>query len=284
MANPSDLKLLADAMFWVLHYDTVTPHMYMLKTGCTEQFAAATFIALSKIGIIVKSNQSSNDFNWIVTITRMDQIPNDMLNVLCANGHDIKSISNALQGLPKGKKKVESNILKDSAHKWNEIGDDVPTDTPIIIRLTNPNITFMESRNTIIYAEDLKIASYDGVKWTIRGPYPMYDYSPCSNKDQISSDAEVTHWSTVNDKDIENWDHRFDQFHEYNEFKLKVDDDKSEAVYHALLLAASALSNAAVNYNPEDETRQAFEDAYQYICDLQVVFDRGGDINAVDKK
>ena len=283
MAGMADLKLLADAIFWVIHYDTVTPQMYMLKTGCTEQFAMAAFVTLHKLGLIVKDNPN-DDKPWFVTVSRIEQLPNDMINMLSANGHDLKAISEAIKGLPKEKKKPTSNILKDKAHKWIEIDNSNMPTNPVLIRLCNPGITFVESRTEIIYAEDLKIAEWDGGKWVIRGPYPLHDYSPCTDRDKINGGVDVTHWAEVTDKELEQWDHRYDSFHNYDTFSITVDDEMKEKLYHALVLAASALSNDSLQYPPEDETHKALQDAYEYICDLQVVFDRGGDIHAVDKK
>ena len=281
--NASDMKMLTTIIFWALHYDQVTPQLMMLHFNCKEEFAEASLVALHSIGIINKSNPGDAKEPWLVMYHEITDIPNDLLNVLQMNGYTIVQISEALKGLPKEKKKVSSNILTDKAHKWVSVADEFPEENKkCLIRFYDPEKIYLESRTEIVYLEDIKVASYDGDKWTIDGPFPLYDFSPCSKNETINDGCLVTHWANATEKELEQWEHRFDPHHQYTNFSISIDDDKIESIYRALILAGSCISKEAIQYPSDTDVRIKLEEAYKYICDLQTVMDRGGDINAVD--
>lgn len=285
--NPADMKILSEIIFWAIHYDAVTPQMLMLKMGCKAEFAEAAFHALYSLGVISKNNPNNDKEPWIVMYVSIEDIPNEMINVLCQYGKDIKQIMKALEGLPKEKKKVTSNILSDKAHTWIDIKDEMPNeDEIVVIRMVNENKVYMQSRTELVYMEDLKIAKYcpnnDDI-FLIEPPFPLYDYSPCSTNQFINKGdgVKITHWAKLKQEEIDSWHHRFDPHFKYNELKLYCGDDHIEEVYRALVLAASCIGKEAIQYPKDNEVRTKLEKAYNYICDLQAAMDRGGDVNAV---
>lgn len=287
--NPADMRILSDIIFWTIHYDYVTPQMLQLKFGCKPEFAIAAFQALYQMGVIGKNNPNDDKEPWVVMYVDIEDIPNEMINVLCQNGKDIKMIIKALEGLPKEKKKVQSNILSDKTHKWIDIEDESPNNgETVLIRIVNPNKIYMENRTELVYMEDLKIATYypnDQDKFLIEGPFPLFDYSPCSLGRFIKYDegAKVTHWERVIKDQLHQWKHRFDPHSKYETLKLDCSEDHIEELYRALVLAASCIGKEAIQYPKDHEVRLKLEKAYNYMCDLQATMDRGGDINAVDK-
>lgn len=282
--NQADMKMLSTIIFWALHYDTITPQLLILHFNCSEEFANAVIVAMHSMGVLNKKNPNNDKEPWIVTYTELTDIPGDMLNLLQMNGYDFKQIAEALKGLPATKKKVSSNILTDTTHSWKTIEDGYPDiDVPVVIRLFDPGKIYMESRTEIVYIEDIKIASWNGVEWIIRGPFPLFDFSTCSKLTKVNEGVKVTHWASSTEKEISQWDHRYDPLYNYTDLKLFVDNDHLESLYKALILAASSLSKEAIQYPSDNEIRQRYEAAYKYICDLQTAIDRGGDINALDK-
>lgn len=282
--NASDMKMLTTIIFWALHYDQVTPQLMMLHFNCKEEFARASLVALHSIGIINKSNPGDDKEPWSVMYNEITDIPNDLLNVLQMNGYTIVQISEALKGLPKEKKKVSSNILTDKAHEWVSVADEFPEENKkCLIRFYDLEKIYLESRTEIVYLEDIKVAYYDGNEWKIEGPFPLYDFSPCSKNETINKGCIVTHWANVTEKELEQWEHRFDPHYQYTKFSIEIDDDKNEALYRALILAGSCISKEAIQYPSDNDVRIKLEEAYKFICDMQTVMDRGGDINAMDK-
>lgn len=274
--SPADMKMLSTIIFWAIHYDTVNPNMMMLRFGCNEDFALATFTAMENIGVI----QQINNAQWKVVASKIEELPNGLVNVLCANGFTIKDISDAIKGLPKDKKKISSNILAGETHKWNDIKEVPPTPfAPILIRMQDINQVFMESRTEIVYVEDLKIAHWNSEKWVIEGPFPKYDFSPCSDHENVNEDCEVTHWAEVTEEDLDHWKHRYDPSQEYEEFKIDIDDAHEEELYKATILANSLIMREAMAYPEGHENRLRLESVYRYMCDIQCAIDRGGNIN-----
>lgn len=274
--NPADMKILATSIFWALHYDTINMNMMMLRFGCNEEFAQATFAAMEGIGVIQKINNTT----WAVCAGSIEELPNGLVNVLCANGFTIKNISDAIKGLPKDKKKLSSNILAGENHKWIDINEKKPTPfAPVLIRMQDTNKVFAESRTEIVYVEDLKIAHWNSEKWIIEGPFPKYDFSPCSSHENVNEDCIVTHWADVTEEDLDHWKHRFDPANEYEVFKINMDESHQEGLYKATLFANSLLMREAMAYPEDSENRKRLEEAYRYMCDIQCVIDRGGDIN-----
>ena len=278
-----DMRMLSNIIFWALHYDTITPQLMMLNFNCKEEFAEASIVALHSLGVLNKNNPGDNKEPWVVMYHELTDIPNDMLNVLQSNGYTLSQLGEALKGMPKEKKKVSSNILTDKTHKWISTEENMPeNDTPVIIRLYNPNQIYLENRTEIVYVEDIKIASYNGTEWIIRGPFPLYDFSMCSKMSKVNEGIKVTHWAAPTDKEIDQWDNRYNHLFKYDELKVSIDDEHRESFYRSLILAGSCLAREVANFPKESEVRPKFEAAYKYICDLQTAMDRGGDINALD--
>lgn len=284
--NQADMKMLATVIFWALHYDKVTTNLMVLHFNCKEEFAQASLVALHGLGVINRSNPNDENEPWTVMINDIGDINSDMLNILQMNGFTIKQISDALKGLPTEKKKVASNILTDRTHTWFDLDKTKPEEDKLyLIRLCNKNKIFIESRTEIVYIEDIKIAKFVNNEWSIEGPFPLYDFSPCSKMESINDGCIVTHFAEVNEKEIDQWHHRFDPHHKYDSLKIYVDDDNIEDFYRALIIASSCISKEAINYPEDHEVRIKLEEAYKYICDMQTALDRGGNINhAMDKK
>ncbi len=277
-----NMKMISELIVWAFHYDAITPQMIMLKLNCTADMANAIIITLHTLGILNKNDPSNDAEPWIVMINRLQDIPNHMLNVLQADGHSLEEITEALKGLPKEKKKISSNILSDRAHEWTAVQDKAPEENiPIIIRICNPEKEFIETKTEIVYLEDTKIGLWDGNKWIICGPHPKYDFSPCSDKENLREGCNVTHWAKCSGTELKGWKSRLDPHHKYDHMYIDVDEDKIEDLYRSLILACSCLAKEAIHYPKDHEVRIKLEEAYGYICDFQAAFDRNGSINAI---
>lgn len=142
-------------------------------------------------------------------------------------------------------KKHISRIINNK-RKWIDSKVNKPDlNTPVTVRLCHTTKCVKETEVEVYPIEDVKIASYDGTKWKILPPYPKYDYSPLSNKENIKENVVITHWSMTTSEELEWWNERFDLIRSYDKLELAVDNKNEELVYRALLWGASLINQHA---------------------------------------
>lgn len=180
-------------------------------------------------------------------------------------------------------KEIVSNILRE-ARPWRDATKVKPDPGQlVVIRITNPDIIYVETETEILPSEDMKIAKFnrnqDGVNgiWVIEPPYPKFDYSPLSNKEQLYPGTMVTHWAVPEEGEIEGWKTRFNPSGIYKKLNIEVDDDHLELVYRALIWASAYIQKA----NPDDPDAKRLASV---LYDLQYVLDTGKPIELSDEE
>ncbi len=128
-----------------------------------------------------------------------------------------------------------SKILADK-EGWNSVEEKLPLiGEKVAIRM------YIEEDDI----EDVTLGLWNGEEWEQCSPYPLYDYSPFTNKDKVTS--TVTHWHEPNPDDessmgdIKSYESRFNIFINYNELDISVDDEHREIVFRGLMGATLAL-------------------------------------------
>lgn len=181
-------------------------------------------------------------------------------------------------------KRVVSNILVEPRN-WQDAKKVKPgLGELVVIRMMNPNVLYGENDTEIYPAEDMKLAKWipgqknpDDGTWVIEPPYPLFDFSPLSNKDALNEDTIVTHWAVPEEGEIEGWKTRFDQTYIYKTLKLEVDGDHIKDVYRALVWGSAFIANN----NPGDPDARKLANI---LYDLQYVLDTGKGIDLTDEE
>lgn len=142
------------------------------------------------------------------------------------------------------KKKIISHILEED-REWFDSREKKPNPNQrVIMRLWNPHIIYNETDTEIYPSEDAKIGRYvSGYKsiegaWYVDPPFFRYDYSPLSNKEKLNPDTIVTHWAIPTEKELDAWDHMFEQINLFKKLNLEVDQEHEEDVYRALMFGS----------------------------------------------
>ena len=158
--------------------------------------------------------------------------------------------------------------------EWIPVKDQLPGDAqPVLIRLLHPNDLSGEDEKYLFCLEDIMIGAHCDGNWYICPPFPKYDYSRLSNKQNINDGIEVTHWAVPKDTEIKGWDSRFDRIREYEKLVLEVDSKNEEDVYRALMWAGHFIAMAAgPDFNNKESDMRKW---YEIICDLQNAIDQG---------
>lgn len=152
--------------------------------------------------------------------------------------------------------------------QWIDCNTNKPAiNTPVTIRLCHTIKCVKETEIEIYPLEDVKIASYDGTKWKILPPYPKYDFSPLSCKENIKDDAIVSHWTVTTPNELTWWNERFDLIRSYDKLALSVDSNNEELVYRALLWGG-----ALINQYAPDELKYLSDVLYdlQHCIDINI--------------
>lgn len=181
------------------------------------------------------------------------------------------------------KKNVVSNILHEP-RDWKNANEVKPeVGQQVVIRMMNPTIIFTENETEIYPSEDMKIGEYirnasdpsTGI-WVVSPPYPRFDYSPLSTKDQLNEETIVTHWAVPEPGEIEGWNTRFNQVNIYKKLNIEVDEEHLELVYRALIWGAAFIQK--VNEEPEAQYLASV------LYDLQSILDSGKPIDLTDEE
>lgn len=186
--------------------------------------------------------------------------------------------------MDRSEKKLVSQILTEK-REWHDASKEKPTpNTQVVVRMVHPGIIWVENDEEILLAEDQKIATfvrtYDDPNqgsWAISPPYPLYDYSPCSNKDRLLDGVIVTHWAIPEEGEIEGYNTRFDQINLFKKLNLEVDEEHKEDVYRALLWGAAYIQK----YCPGEPEAQHLA---TILYDLQYVLDTSKGIDLSDEE
>lgn len=181
----------------------------------------------------------------------------------------------------KYKKPVLSNILiSESKFDWRLSSEGLPDiDQIVIVRLCNHSKQVDEDNLHVKVLEDLKLAKYTSNGWRILPPHPLFDYSPLSHMDEIFKDTEVFHWAIPSEKDIVDWNHRFDIIGKYEKLNLEVGNKDLPLIYKALMhggMAIATLAGPEIN-KPDSEFRKFYEVLYDLQNSLQ--YEKEEDIN-----
>lgn len=187
-----------------------------------------------------------------------------------------EEIEEVLAKLPPIEKKEVSSILSENSEfDWINIEDQpAPENKPVAIRFYDPSKNYGESADMIFIAEDMKIATLEDGIWSILPPYPLYDYSPLSNKSSINENCIVTHWAEVSDEEMEGWNTRFNPLSTYKHLNIEVDKDHEELLYKTLLWS-SRFIRQAMEANKDNGTSGDLMKYYEILCDLQYCMDTG---------
>lgn len=142
-----------------------------------------------------------------------------------------------------------SKILNiEVANKWHDIEKDgyPKPGERVVIRFYSPSVIVEEKETEVIPLEEAKIAKYvvgyhDNTKgrFIIDPPYPLFDYSPLSNKGDINNGCIVSHWRYPSAEEINSWDNRFTVMHKYDKLLFTTDHEHMELAYRSFIWAAA---------------------------------------------
>lgn len=179
--------------------------------------------------------------------------------------------------MERSKKKKVSNILLEK-REWFDVNEKKPNPGErVVIRFTNENIVYGENDKEVYYAEDIKVGRYlqaiegEGGRWVIDPPYPKYDYSPLSNKENLLEGTYVTHWAYPESDELEGWDTRFDMHNKYQNLRIEIDPEHEEDLYRAIIWTSAFFTrNAEIRKRYDEKT---IDRIYGVLCDLQSCID-----------
>ena len=208
----------------------------------------------------------------IVKAKCFSDINDGIIEFLNNNGFSNEEINDAFKSLTTEEKEEVSIILTEKRDWVDALTTKPDVDIPVVVRLVNKNLIYTENRSEVFYAEDIKIAQWDGEKWTIIPPYPKYDYSPITKFGNLNEGTIVSHWAEVGNDELESWKNRFNRFSDFN-MKIEIDPEYEEDVYRALMWGAAYISKFGgpdFNACPSGE---GLKKMYETLCDMQACID-----------
>lgn len=143
-------------------------------------------------------------------------------------------------------KKILSNVLSDINTKWHKIEEDdssIPVNTPLVIRVFNPEIIQSEDDDNIIFAEERRIGIYtDQKEWLINGPFPKYNYSGLvDDVGKLTENTKVSHWDIATSEDIQKYTDRLKNLIPWKYLDLGCDPSEEQSIYKALMFTQDIL-------------------------------------------
>lgn len=159
----------------------------------------------------------------------------------------------------------------DAGTIWIPIQDPstIPLHQHMAIRIMNPNVILGEDEKYQYPLEDIRVGYWTGSQWLLLGPYPMYDLSRVSNKEQINPDCKVTHYSILSKESLDAYDKRFEPKYNYGCLEIRVSKDYHQDLYMALLCAAGVIYETFQPLKPGSEE----EKYYNLLRDLNLAMD-----------
>lgn len=225
--------------------------------------------------IIIPNDNEGYD----VIITNVDDFPEDIVKDLYDNGYDEHHLNRCLTAY--SNRKVEkSQILND---EWTPVfTGDIPSGE-LLIRIKSNKKILHQTKQSVYYAETVRLAEYDNGVWKLTPPYQKYELNPMITDDhKIDPDSVVTHYKVPTDEELDMWEKGFEFINDYKEFSFHVDSDHELMVYDALLFAMAAVNNSLSMSNDDIELRGKFGNALRVLNDIKVSIDTGREIHAVD--
>lgn len=253
----------------ILKFETITKKELASVLGNVN--AADRVIALcTELGALEPGDE---DNTYVIPFKSFDDIPDKLKDIMSSNGVDLDDVK-AYMG--NADKTISSNIVATHDENWISVEDKLPDkDVPVVAHIINRNIVDYETRCEVYYIEDAKIASWDGNKWVIMGPHPLFDYSPCTSKFDLNEGCEVVHWTPATEQAVEEWRHRLDPSHIYESFEMSFDNKYKSDMYKALLMGATCIKHE-MDSTDDEKVKHTLAQAYGYIMDIRCVMDRGG--------
>lgn len=277
-------KIIADAIFKTISKPVVTVSMMKLwHPFLTDDTISQLMVAMEQLSVI--SRLPNGDYQ-VNPRDLKDLIPPVLWLLITEGRYKKEEIEEKLKSLPPLKKKKVSGILtaEKSPYTWININETpAPVGKPVAIRFMDPNKSYGETFDIIVEAEDMKIATVDeNGNWKILPPFPLFDYSPLSNKENINKECTVTHWAEVSDEEMNGWNTRFNPLGKYKLLKLEVDKEHQEIVYKSLLWASHFIKNAIEN-NSNPESAPELTKYYNILADLQYCMDSGKPLSNMEE-
>lgn len=272
-------KKTASVLLYVLHHDLTSRSKITEKFPVSDEEADSIIAELVDHGVITPF-QSNN----YAVITDIDDLDEEMLQILEDEGLKKEFITDIIAGKYTTQEEISNIVRYNEDDLWSMIDDNVEIPSgKLLIRIKDPNHTYINSRDSILYVEDQRMAEYKDGKWFVDPPYAKYEYSPVIGPDhQILPGMEVTHYKEMSDEDILAWESRFNMNNDYKDLVFHVDDENEEQIYDALTIALGAIAKLA-NSTDDEPTKDKFTRAYTRIADIQNLIDTGKEVhNAVD--
>ena len=264
--------IIANIIMYILKYDNISmldvSRRFKLGIEAMESVTKSMIAA----GII---GQSNGNGECPVLINSIKDLQFGIIEFLNENNFTNDQIEKALVTLKKEDKEEVSLILKED-RDWSDINNKPDINIPVVMRIVNKNMIYVENRNEILYAEDIKIGQFDGNNWHVYPPYPKYDYSPLSQYSELNDGSIVSHWAPVESGELEAWNNRFKRIFDYP-LKIEVDPEHEETVYKALMWGAAYISKFGGPdfYNEENNLHKM----YEVLCDMQAYIDLSKNCN-----
>ena len=277
-------KIIADAIFKTISKPVVTVSMMKLwHLFLTDDTIGQLMSVMEQLSVITRLPNGDYRVN---PRDLKDLIPPVSWLLVTEGRYKPEEIEEKLKSLPPLDKQKVSGILtsEKSPYTWIDVNETpAPIDKPVAIRFVDPNKTYGETFDVILEAEDMKIATIDEKgNWKILPPFPLFDYSPLSNKENIDKGCTVTHWAEVSDEEMNGWNTRFNPLGRYKLLNIEADKDHQELVYKSLLWASHFIKNAIEN-NANPESVPELTKYYATLADLQYCMDSGKPLSNMEE-
>ena len=183
-------KKTASVLLYVLHHDLTSRSKITEKFPVSDEEADSIIAELVDHGVITPF-QSNN----YAVITDIDDLDEEMLQILEDEGLKKEFIADIIAGKYTTQEEISNIVRYNEDDLWSMIDDNVEIPSgKLLIRIKDPNHTYINSRDSILYVEDQRMAEYKDGKWFVDPPYAKYEYSPVIGPDhQILPGMEVTY-------------------------------------------------------------------------------------------
>lgn len=268
-------KNLASIITHAIGFDTINKKQLINGLEYSEEEIDDAINFMLSNNIIIPNDDEGYD----VIITNVDDFSEDILKALYDNGYDDHHLNRCLTAY--SNRKVEkSQILND---EWTPVFlEDIPSGE-LLIRIKSNKKILHQTKQSVYYAETVRLAKYDNGIWDLTPPYQKYELNPMITDDhKIDPNSVVTHYKVPTDEELDMWKKGFEYINDYKEFSFRVDSDHELMVYDALLFAMAAVNNSLSMSNDDIELRGKFGNALRVLNDIKVSIDTGREIHAVD--
>lgn len=265
--NPGH-DILANVIMYILKHEAISGADIINRFKLSIEATTNIITTMGASGIIGPEEAGVHP----VTAKCLDDINEGIVEFLNDHGFTKEMIVDAFRTLTT-EEKEEVSIILNEKRDWRDASQVKPDlNVPVAIRLVNKSMIYTENKAEVLYAEDIKIAQWDGEKWTIIPPYPKFDYSPLSKHSELKEGTEVSHWGDILAEELENWQRRFDRFYDYD-LHIEVDPEHEEDVYRALMWGAAYISKFGGPDFHNDVEENGLQKMYKILCDMQACMD-----------